>query len=107
MSALDRLVVITTARRAGFTLGEVRELLDGMTAGTAPSDSWRAMATRKLPEVDALIERLQAVRLVLEGVATCECRDLAQCAALLQDCEQTGDGAVAIQCRAESASQRA
>jgi DNA-binding transcriptional MerR regulator len=91
-SVLDRLVVITTARRAGFTLAEVRDLLDSMTTGTAPSGSWRAMAARKLPEVDALIKRLGTVRLLLEGVAACQCRDLAQCATLLRGCDEGQNG---------------
>lgn len=83
---LDRLVVISTARRAGFTLAEVRELLDGMTAGAAVGESWRALAARKLPEVDGLIERLEVARGLLRGVAACECHDLAQCAELLAPC---------------------
>lgn len=45
-SVLDRLVVITTACGAGFSLAEVRELLDGMTAGGALGESWRALASR-------------------------------------------------------------
>jgi MerR family redox-sensitive transcriptional activator SoxR len=91
-SVIDLLVVITTARRAGFTLAEVRELLDGMSTGTAPSRSWRALAARKLLEVDGLIERLRAVRLVLEGVAACQCHDLAQCATLLRGCGEGPNG---------------
>ncbi len=83
-SVLDRLVVITTARQAGFTLAEVGELLDGMTSGDAVSDSWRQMAARKLPEVDLLIERYEAVRRLLKAVADCECQDLAQCADVLR-----------------------
>ncbi|MGH9164707.1 MAG: MerR family transcriptional regulator [Acidimicrobiales bacterium] len=92
-SVLDRLVVISTARHAGFTLAEVRELLDGMTAGAGTRKSWRAMAGRKLPEVDCLIERFEAMRRLLEAVAGCECRDVAQCAALLRGCDETANGA--------------
>ncbi len=89
-SVLDHLVVITTARRAGLTLGEVRELLDGMAAGTSPSVSWQAMASTKLAEVDALIERLRVVQLVLAALAGCECRDLAECATVLRGCDSNG-----------------
>lgn len=85
-SVLDRLVVITTARRAGFTLAEVRELLDGMSAGRDVSEAWRAMASRKLPEVDSLIESFIAVRKLLQAVASCQCVDLTQCASLLRGC---------------------
>ncbi len=58
-----------------------------MNAGAGASESWRAMAGRKLPEVKCLIERFEAVRRLLEAVPRCECRDLAQCAALLRGCE--------------------
>lgn len=69
-AVLDRLTVITTARRAGFTLAEVAELLDGMTAGGAARDSWRAMAARKLPEIAGLIEQFRGMQRLLEAVAT-------------------------------------
>lgn len=85
-SVLDRLVLITTARRARLTLAEVGELLEAITAGGAPRDSWRAMAARKIPEVDRLMEQFQAVRQLLEGVAGCECGDVAECSALLRGC---------------------
>lgn len=91
-SVLDRLLVISTARRAGFTLAEVRELLDGMTAGVAAGESWRTMAQRKLPEVDLVIQRFQGIRTLLETMAECQCPDLASCAALLRGCDETEDG---------------
>jgi MerR family transcriptional regulator, redox-sensitive transcriptional activator SoxR len=91
-SVLDRLVVITAARRAGFTLAEVRELLGGMMTSGGPSAAWTTMAARKLPEVDSLIERLRAVRRALEGVAACQCHDLAECARLLHACNEGQNG---------------
>lgn len=94
VSVLDHLVVITTARRAGLTLAEMRELLEGMAAGTAPSVTWQAMASRKLSEVDQLMARLRAVQLVLAAVARCHCRDLAECATLLQGCDPGDNGSV-------------
>lgn len=66
---LDRLAVVTNARRAGFSLAEIRELLDGMTAGGEAGESWRTMALRKLPEVALLIRRFEVVRTLLEAMA--------------------------------------
>lgn len=86
-SVLDHLMVITTARRAGFTLGEVRELLDGMTGSGAVSGAWRALAARKLPEVDGFIQSFVTARSLLQAVARCECDDVAQCAAWIRQCE--------------------
>ena len=71
---LRRLQVIDIAKRAGFTLDEIRELSDGGD----PRDL-RALADRKLPEVDALIARVQAMRVWLERARECECSSLELC----------------------------
>jgi DNA-binding transcriptional MerR regulator len=83
-SVLDRLVVIAAARQASFTPAEVRALLDGMAAGPTAGEAWRALSTRKLPELDGLIAQLQAVRALFEAVAACECANEAACAATLR-----------------------
>jgi len=85
-AVLDLILVITNARRAGFTLAEVAELLGGMTAGSARG-SWRALALRKLPEVDGQLLRLEAVRTLLMAVSDCRCRDITECANLLREVE--------------------
>ena len=80
LSVLDRLRVIACAQDAGFTIAEVRELL----AGEDPSgDRWRALAERKLREVDTLIERAQATRRLLEESLSCDCVVLEECARAL------------------------
>jgi MerR family redox-sensitive transcriptional activator SoxR len=70
------LAVIGTAQRGGLNLDEIRELL---AAPDTVSDRLRAIATRKLPEVDALIERAQLVRTWLEAAADCRCPTLTDC----------------------------
>jgi MerR family redox-sensitive transcriptional activator SoxR len=70
-----RLEVIAVAKRAGFTLDEARALL----ASDAPSDELRALAERKLPEVDALIARTRAMRQWLAVAAECGCASLDDC----------------------------
>ena len=72
--ALRRLQVIDIAQRAGFTLAEIRELADG----GEPRDL-RALAERKLPEVDALIARAHAMREWLELARECDCSSLDLC----------------------------
>ena len=54
---LRRLAVIQAAQQAGFTIAEIRTLVDGFPVGTPPSARWQALAHRKLDEVDALIRR--------------------------------------------------
>lgn len=79
-SALARLAVIDIAQRAGFTLAETRILLTGFPHKATPSQRWRALAQRKLSEVEALITRANAMkRLLQEGIA-CGCTSLDDCA---------------------------
>lgn len=75
---LRRLEVIGIAKRAGFTLDDVRLLLDASDAGEPSHAQLRELAERKLPEVDALIARAQAMRewLVLAQGCTCSSLDL-------------------------------
>lgn len=71
--ALDRLAMIDVAQRAGFTLREVRILLDGLQANTAPTQEWRDLAQHKLAEVDQLVARAQAMGTLLHTALQCEC----------------------------------
>jgi MerR family redox-sensitive transcriptional activator SoxR len=79
---LKRLAVVRMAQEAGFSIGEIRMLLTGYPDGTSASDRWKDLARHKLPEVDALIARLQAVRTVLEESLRCDCLTLDACADL-------------------------
>ena len=89
VAVLDRLVVIKAARRVGLSLTDIHELLQGMTTSSdVVGESWRALAARKLPEMDAIIEEFIAVRALLRALESCQCRDLAECAALLKDCRR-------------------
>lgn len=76
---LLQLTVIGVAQRAGFSLEEVRELLVG-SAGDRPSERLQALARRKMPEVEALIERAEAMKGWLEAASVCECPDFDACA---------------------------
>jgi MerR family redox-sensitive transcriptional activator SoxR len=73
------LSVIGSAQRAGLSLDEVRELLATTGGDGAVSERLRAIAQRKLPEVDALIERARVVRSWLEAAADCRCPTLDDC----------------------------
>jgi MerR family transcriptional regulator, redox-sensitive transcriptional activator SoxR len=69
-AVLHRLAIVDVAQRAGFSLDEVREL-------TTPRV--RELAERKLPEVEALIKRAQAVREWLQVAQTCDCETVDVC----------------------------
>jgi MerR family transcriptional regulator, redox-sensitive transcriptional activator SoxR len=76
--ALRRLSVIATGQRAGLGLADIRELLDADDRGKV-STRLQALASRKLTEIDALIERAQLVRTWLEAAAQCRCPTLDAC----------------------------
>lgn len=77
-----KLAIVRMAQDAGFTIEEIRTLVAGFPVGTPAGDRWRELAGRKLPEVEARIERLTAVRNVLEESLACGCLTLDTCAAV-------------------------
>lgn len=77
--AVRRLGVIDIAKQAGFSLDEVGTLLAAIDAGAPAHEQLQALAARKLPEVDALIERAQAMRDWLVVASDCGCESLDDC----------------------------
>ena len=73
------LVVIETGQRAGLALDEIKVLLSAAPGDPAAVERLREVASRKLPEIIALIERTELVRGWLECAARCECPDLDEC----------------------------
>lgn len=77
--ALRRLAVIETGQRAGLSLEEITELLGSSPEDPAAIERLRAIAERKLPELEALIERTELVKAWLQQAAACECPNLEDC----------------------------
>ena len=77
---LRRLQVIDVAKRAGFSLEEARVLLATGDGGPPAHARLRELADRKLPEVDELIARAQAIRAWLLTARGCTCETLDVCA---------------------------
>jgi MerR family redox-sensitive transcriptional activator SoxR len=76
-SVLRRLAVIDVAQRAGLSLDEIRGLLE---IGTDPlSERLQDLAERKLPEIEALIDRAERVRAWLTTATGCECQSVDEC----------------------------
>jgi len=83
--ALDRLGVIQVAKKAGFTLSEIKMLLSGFSETEPPSARWKIMAQEKIEQVEALIERAQGMkRLLMEGLE-CECLRMEECANFINE----------------------
>lgn len=78
---LTRLGFVGIAQRAGFSLDEIRELLDGAGRNQASApERLQQLAQRKLPDVEGLIARAEAMRDWLAAAAECGCPSLESCA---------------------------
>ena len=82
---IGHLALIKGAKRAGFTLREVRVLLHGFPAEVGAAERWRILASEKLVEVNELIAQLGDKRARLKAALRCECSSLDECAELLID----------------------
>jgi MerR family redox-sensitive transcriptional activator SoxR len=78
-NTVRRLMVIAVAKRAGFSLAEARALLVSIDKGAPAHEQLRALATHRLPEIDAEIERAQARRDWLVAAGACGCESLDDC----------------------------
>jgi MerR family redox-sensitive transcriptional activator SoxR len=76
---VGRLQVIHTAREMGFSIEEIRTLLDGFPQATVPSERWRNLAEEKLPEIAEIIARATALKDLLEAGLNCTCEDIELC----------------------------
>jgi MerR family redox-sensitive transcriptional activator SoxR len=95
--AVRRLEVLEIAKQAGFTLEETKVLLQSAGRGTPAFEALRDLAARKLPEVEALIERAQAMRRWMLTATDCTCTSLDVCA--LFEGERRSDAEVAASLR--------
>jgi MerR family redox-sensitive transcriptional activator SoxR len=78
--AIAQLAVVQFALATGFTLRDTRQLVRGFSPAVAPSARWRALASAKIAEIDALIVRAQTMKTLLERISTtCTCHTLLEC----------------------------
>jgi MerR family redox-sensitive transcriptional activator SoxR len=76
--AVELLRLIRFCQQVGFTLAEVGALLTPPTAKQT-KERWRELVDSKMTEIDALIERAQAIKQVLAESRDCDCVNLADC----------------------------
>jgi MerR family redox-sensitive transcriptional activator SoxR len=88
---LTRLGVIATGKKAGLSLAEVGLLLGASDDGVPAHEPLRELAGRKLPEVEALIARAEAVRDWLVAASDCDCETLDVCALFADGAGAVGD----------------
>ena len=77
---LGRLAFIGVAQSAGFKLAEIKDLVQGVDGADGMAGQMRAISSRKLAEVDALLERTRAMKGWLEVAQGCGCQSPDECA---------------------------
>lgn len=77
--ALHRLAIIDVAQRAGLSLDEIRDLTGPASRDQHAAARIRELADRKLPAIEALIERAEAVRHWLQVARSCDCASVDVC----------------------------
>jgi DNA-binding transcriptional MerR regulator len=78
-SVLQRLAIIQTAQQAGFTLTEIRVLLDDILQSSSPTPQWRELVQGKLREVNTRLRHVESMKSLLEDVMQCNDPELADC----------------------------
>jgi MerR family redox-sensitive transcriptional activator SoxR len=78
-TVLYRLALIQRARQTGFTLEEIRKLFFGFAQGTPISARWQKLSTRKIEELDGLMEQIRAMKNLLVQIQKCRCDAIEQC----------------------------
>ncbi len=79
-----RLGIIEVAKQAGFSLEEIRTLLTATDEGAPAHEQLQALAARKLPEIEELIERAEAMRDWLTAASGCGCESLESCGLFIE-----------------------
>ena len=83
-AVLTRLAVIRLAQELGFSVAEIRALVESFDDVAVPSQRWRELARRKLTEVDALITHAEHMKQLLEESLDCGCLTLDACTLVLE-----------------------
>ncbi len=78
---IRRLSFVMIAQQFGFTLPQIRALLDQLPGGRTPTpEDWASLSTKFRAHLDQRIETLQRLRDNLDGCIGCGCLSLPKCA---------------------------
>src|SRR4051794_31606166 len=78
-AVLGKLGFIGVAQSAGFKLAEIKVLMGGVDSAAGMGDHMRSLSSRKLDEVEALLERTKAMKGWLEVAQQCGCASPDEC----------------------------
>ena len=72
--AVDRLLLIVHAKALGFSLDEIRQLLDDF-----PRTRWAKLASEKIAALEAMTRKIETMRNALARISRCNCADAEMC----------------------------
>lgn len=78
-----QLAVIEFARKAGFTIAEIKLLFHGFRKSAPASARWRRLAQKKYQEMDVQIARLKDMQKLLKRSLRCTCTKIDDCGRIL------------------------
>ena len=76
---LRRISFIQVAQAAGLTIAEIQTLINELDNDMPLSERWQALAHQKLVEVDALMRKVQGMKMILVNGLNCRCSNLEEC----------------------------
>ena len=76
---LRRISFIQVSQAAGLTIAEIKALMNELDGDKPLSERWQALARQKLDEVDALMRKVQGMKMILVNGLNCRCSDLDEC----------------------------
>ncbi len=76
---LRRISFIQAAQAAGLTIAEIQTLINELDGDMPLSERWQMLAHQKLAEVEALMRKVQGMKMVLVNGLNCGCSNLEEC----------------------------
>lgn len=76
---LLRLKLIKTAQAMGFTIREIKTLMQGFDSNAKQGKRWETFAEDKIKELDQLILKTRQMKTLLQNALNCRCPALNQC----------------------------
>ena len=89
-TVLKRLGLIQLVREAGFGIREIQVLFSDIDTDTPTTSHWQALATEKIAELDALMQRTQATKAWLQEALQQDCKGVDDC--VMISFKEKGDG---------------
>ncbi len=77
---LHRVQLVNLAKAAGFSLLEIKQLLNGFPMLEPPRNRWRVLVRQKRLKLEEQQQRIVKMLKLLSFLEQCECTDMEECA---------------------------